>query len=404
MPSHVGASENSSRDALIAATLAAWVAHACSELSARSIASSAGLNASAIYYYFDDLEHLYEVTLSEAIIAAESWIRVRRAALDEPVMITDLPGDAFAPLLASLIDDWCEQARPLAFAWRECQLLAARNPRFAPLRDAWNALWRDFCADICGRFGATWAAEATFFFFDSESLLHLMRSSRTVDRAALDESAQTWTRWMAGRLPSETPWRGVARERARAAETTAEIPEGNLRIIAAAAARLLAANGAGAVTHRLVATTAGLTLGVVSHKCKRTEDLLKLAYSEIYVELTGGLPDRPSRNPAPPEKGAQPDQSRLLAIDELVLAAARGRVGAGLIGLLRYLRGSTSVYTVRERVNCTELESLALAAVYSSIAMGYWRSASRTTGMDAGADYDRFLDGLFSIFAGGSRS
>ena len=403
MPSRMSVSEKSSRDAMIAATVAAWTTHGCSELSARSIASSAGLNASAIYYYFDDLEHLYETAQGEAIAAAESWIRGRHEALEEPVAITDWPGDAFAPLLASLIDDWCEQARPLAFAWRECQLLAARNPRFAPLRDAWNALWRGFCADICRRFRATWAAEATFFFFDSESLLHLMRSNRTVDRAALDESARTWTRWIAGRLPSETPWRRVARERARTAPA-AEIPEGNLRVIAAAAARLLAANGAGAVTHRLVAAAAGLTLGVVSHRCKRTEDLLKLAYSEIYVQLTGGLPDHPSPNPAPPEKGAQPDQSRLLAIDELVLAAARGRVGAGLIGLLRYLRGSTSVYTVRERISCTEPQSMALAAVYSSIAMGYWRSSSRTPGMDAGTDYERFLDGLFAIFGGETRS
>jgi AcrR family transcriptional regulator len=177
------------------------------------------------------------------------------------------------------------------------------------------------------------------------------------------------------------------------------IPEGNLQLIAMAAARLLTQKGAGAVTHRAVAAEAGLTLGVVSHNCKRTGDLLKLAYSEIYVQLTGGLPDRPGANPQVPDKGAQPDLSRMLAIDELVLAVARGRVGEELIGLLRYLRGTTSVHTVRERVKCTEAQSVALAAVYSSIAMGYWRSAGQGPDADAGARYDRFLDALFAAYA-----
>lgn len=386
--------ESSRRRDLVAAVLALWPEQGSGELSARSLALAAGVNASSIYYHFNDLEHLYEVAQTEALTLAAQWADGWRAKLDG---VDGMPLQAFGSLTALLIDDWCEGARALAFAWRECQLLAARNPRFAPPSDAWNALWREFWSDICARFGAAGSAEATTLFFDGESLLHMMRWSRPIDRAALEESARIWIGWLDGQLPEPVPWRVHARVCARAADRTTTIPEGNLQLIAMAAARLLAQKGAGAVTHRAIAAEAGLTLGVVSHNCKRTDDLLKLAYSEIYVQLTGGLPDRSDLQA--PDKGAQPDLSRMLAIDELVLAVARGRVGGDLVGLLRYLRGSTSVHTVRERVTCTEAQSVALAAVYSSIAMGYWRSTARAKGADAGARYDRFLDKLFAVYA-----
>ena len=388
--------ESSKRRDLVAAVLALWPEQGSGELSARSLASAAGVNASAIYYHFNDLEHLYEAAQAEALMLAAQWADGWRARLDG---VDDMPMQAFGSLTALLIDDWCEEARTLAFAWRECQLLAARNPRFAAPRDAWSALWRDFWADLCARFGAAASAEAATLFFDGEGLLHMMRWRRPVDRAALEESARIWAAWLDGRLPEPAPWRVHARACARATDRATTIPEGNLQSIAIAAARLLAQKGAGSVTHRAVAAEAGLTLGVVSHNCRRTEDLLKLAYSEIYVQLTGGLPDRPGGNPQVPDKGAQPDLSRMLAIDELVLAGARGRVGEGLIGLLRYLRGSTSVHTIRERVRCTEDQSVSLAAVYSSIAMGYWRSSAKEEDAHAGVEYDRFLDRLFTAYA-----
>lgn len=383
------------RRELIAAVLALWSEQGSGELSARSLASAAGVNASSIYYHFNDLEHLYEAAQAEALTLAAQWADRWHAKLDG---VDGMPLQAFGSLTALLIDDWCEGERALAFAWRESQLLAARNPRFAPLRDAWTALWRGFWLNICARFGAAASAEAAMLFFDGEGLLHMMRWSRPIDRAALEEAARTWAGWLDGRLPEPVPWRVHARTCAGAADRTMAIPEGNPQLIAIAAARLLAHKGAGSVTHRAVAAEAGLTLGVVSHNCKRTDDLLKLAYSEIYVQLTGGLPDRPGETPQAPDKGVQPDLSRMLAIDELVLAVARGRVGEELVGLLRYLRGSTSVHTVRERVKCTEAQSIALATVYSSIAMGYWRSSEKAGNTDAGAEYDRFLDRLFSAY------
>jgi AcrR family transcriptional regulator len=371
------------------------MAQGSGELSARGLAAIAGANASAIYYYFDDLEHLYEATQRVAIAEASDWIAARRDALLSGLTASNLPPAALGSLLAQLIDAWCEEARPLAFAWRECQLLAARNPRFAPLRAEWAKLWREFFDALCPRLGAAAAAEATWLFFDGESLLHLMRWNRTIDRAALDESCMNWGRWIGGMLPCETPWRLHARERARGTLSSVSIPDGNGAAVAEGAAALLATRGLGAVTHRAVATQAGLTLGAVSHVCKRTDDLLRLAYARIYLQLTGGRPDRlDAKTPVtPPPADATPAEARLLAIDELILAVARGRAEPGLIGMLRYLRGTTSIHTVRERIACSETQSIALAAILSSIGMGFWRTSPAH---DDVAAYDAFLDRLFA--------
>lgn len=380
---------------LVAAVRAAWMARGCGELSARGIAAAAGLNASAIYYHFDDLEHLYEAAQHAALDDAGRWIAARRNVLEDVGAEFAMGPAAMAALLDSWIDDWCESARPLAFAWRECQLLAARVPRFAPVLVRWQSLWAALWRDVCARFGAADAAQLTGFYFDSEALLHMMRWNRDIDRAALAESAATWAGWIEGRCPGAMPWRDVARSRARERLRIAEVPSGNSLRVARAAAQVLAENGAGAVTHRAVAAVSGLTLGVVSHNARRTEDLLSLAYSAIYLSLTGALP-HDQRSAAPPPGGDAPGKGEMLAIDELILAVARGRADPSLAGLLRFLRGSTSVFTVQERVACSEPQSRALAVVYSSIALGYWRARR---GDDAGDsdDYERFNAQLFGL-------
>lgn len=392
--------ETSRRDQFVRATLLSWMDQGSGELSARGLAAIAGVNASAIYYYFDDLEHLYDAAQRAAIAQASDWIAQRRDTLILELQATDLPPSALGSFLAQLTDAWCEDARPLGFAWRECQLLAARNPRFAPLRVEWATLWRAFFAAICPRFGAAAATEASFLFFDGESMLHLMRWHPTIDRAALDESCATWGRWIGGNLPGDTPWRLHARARARATLSGVAIPDGNGAAVAEAAAALLAARGLGAVTHRAVAAQAGLTLGAVSHVCRRTDDLLRLAYAQIYLQLTGGAPDRlDAASPAtPPTSDPTSAEARLLALDELILAVARGRAEPGLVGMLRYLRGTTSIHTVRERVRCSESESIALAAVLSSIGMGFWRTSPAH---DDPSAYDGFLDRLFAPLSAG---
>ena len=56
-------------------------------------------------------------------------------------------------LLAALIDQWCEEQRRLAFAWRECQLIAAREDRYGPVAQRWTTMWRNFWEEVCARCG-----------------------------------------------------------------------------------------------------------------------------------------------------------------------------------------------------------------------------------------------------------
>ena len=101
--------------------------------------------------------------------------------------------------------------------------------------------------------------------------------------------------------------------------------------IAEAAADVLAQEGMAALTHRAVATRAGLTLGVVSYNFRSSAELVRAAFEMIYrkaVESGGGtvpeavtLTDEQllARYSNPP-----PSNDRILpAIDELMLAAAR---------------------------------------------------------------------------------
>lgn len=373
---------------LVEATLDAWCEQSSGELSARSIAARIGSNASGIYYHFDDLEHLYESSQAAALALAEQWCAVHVAGLDGSAGVSEMPGEALGPLLAMLIDDLCEGHRRIAFAWRQCQLMAARGPRFAPLRDRWTALWRGFWEDVCGRFGLQEQAWLTALFFDGESYLHLMRWSRVADRACLEEMTTGWSAWLTGRTGVAAPWRAHARAQARRAELGL-LPEGTQRQVAAAAAGLLAHGGAGSVSHRTVAAASGLTLGMVSHQCRRTDDLLRVAFSEIYWRLTGAPLTGPDPSePLPAVPGSQHGgQSQLLAIDELILAVARGQAEAELAPRLRYLRGSTSRRTVMEQLGPDVGEAVLEGAIYSSVMMALGRATFHRTEEEAMADY-----------------
>ncbi|MFD2429191.1 hypothetical protein ACFSUK_15800 [Sphingobium scionense] len=102
----------------------------------------------------------------------------------------------FPALFAALIDQWCEEARRLAFAWRECQLIAARELRYVPVCDHWAAMWRAFWEEICTRCGHPGRGAHTAYLFDGEASLHLMRWRRPVDRAALEEVCAGWNDWL----------------------------------------------------------------------------------------------------------------------------------------------------------------------------------------------------------------
>lgn len=389
-------------DMLIEATQSLWCRGGSSELSARTLAAAAGLSPSLIYYYFDDVEHLYLAAQTDSIAAAGQWCDAQVAmleALGEP-----LASDAFAPVLAQLTDSFCTEQRALAFAWRECQLLAARDPLFQVPRRTWNELWRHFWQRVCACFALRDAADMVHYFFEGEGFLHLMSWNRAADRAALDETARAWVDWLTDRPCREAPWRRRLVAQAREGAEAAEVLDDTRQRIAAAAAKLLLERGAGAINHRAVAAQAGLTLGVVSHKCKRTDDLLRLAHVEVYRGLTEGFSRLPETEGQAKLETAQ--HLQVLALDELIIAVARGRAERGFALQLRYLRGATTRRLLTRTGDMADSADGVLdlaAAIYSGVMMGATRALADLPPDEAEPALGSIHDSVLQLLAGKGR-
>lgn len=358
---------------LAEAVLEGWSTKASGELSARTLAADAGITASSIYYYFSDMEHLYEAAQMHAIAEARLWCNAQIQALSTPREAGGLPVAALGTLLAAIIDDLCTEQRRIAFAWRECQLLAARQPRFSPLLEQWDVMFRKLCTAICNLADLDRAADLTYFFFEGESLFHLIRQNRIQDRAALEEMTAGWADWMEGKVPVRAPWRLHLWKQAQL-----QLPVDSAQVndrIAKAAARLLVEHGVAGITHRAVAAEAGMTLGVVAHHCRRAADLLEQAYGAIYQELTGNRLEEASSNPPDPSLGI-PSRRQMLGVEELVLAVARGRTDTAFAARLRYLRGTTSSSVVESRIGISGENAVLISTILSNTLIGLLRNVA----------------------------
>ncbi|MCG2840898.1 hypothetical protein L6Q21_07885 [Sandaracinobacter sp. RS1-74] len=360
---------------LIEAVLESWCSHSSGEISARMLAGKAGIATSAIYYHFENLEQLYQAAQVKSLGDARHWCEAQIQTFLAIKRNGLLSRSAFGSLLAAIIDDLCTVQRQAAFAWRECQLLAARRPGFAPLLAEWDSLFRRLCKELCAVVGLGHASALTFYFFESESLFHLIRWNRLLDRAALDEIASGWASSIQGKPPLHAPIRVHLWKRAQEAlpVATARTHES----IARAAAKLLIEQGVSGITHRAVAAEAGLTLGVVAHQCHRAADLLEQAYGAIYLQLTGNRLEE-ARNTPPDQALGVPSLLQMLAIQELVLAVARGRTDAAFATSLRYLRGTTSSHTVEGRLGLKGENSVLVATILSNTMIGLLRNAGET--------------------------
>jgi AcrR family transcriptional regulator len=376
---------------LVEAVLQLWCEFGTGEISTRMLAGATALPASGIYYHFANVEQLYLAAQRRAIEAARTWCDAQFTMLD--AVADDLPAEALGAVLANTIDSFCEQERKLAFAWRECQILATRDECFRPPCERWHELWCSFWQRMCARLGLGDDAQQVRFFFDGESFLHLMRWNRTADRAALDEMAVGWVRWLTSRVSHAAPWRAALRSFAQRSAPGGEELDASARKVAAAAARLLIDGGAAAVTHRAVAATADMTLGTVSHKCRRTNDLLRLAYAEVYRSLTGRSPFREDA-PADgePAAAAVAPRAELVALDELLIAVARGRADRDLALQLRYLRGSSTRLVMTQRGFAGDGRLDLISAIFSSVMMGAGRELTGISESELEAAMTRLHD------------
>lgn len=366
----------SSLHRFIQATLDAWEHHGQAATSARSLALAASLPVSSLYHHFGSLEHLFLSAQDHALADAERWCAAQINAIAGTQALSP---DTFPALLAALIDDWSHQQRRAAFAWRECHLLATGAACYLPALDAWCRLWTGFWGEICARCGLGEHSQPTAIFFDSESLLHLMRWRRPVDRACLDETCRGWALWLAGSLAPEGPWRGYARSEAIRTMPDIPIRGGMTELIARAAADAIERRGISGLTHRGVAALAGVSLGVVSYNFRTSADLARAAFEMIYRRILpiGDEPVPIVTDAADVADGfAQFDRSHSLlrAIDELLLAVARDPSLQPFAPQLRYLRGRSSGPVLQAMIGDGRTISPLDAALFSGFSSGFRRA------------------------------
>lgn len=397
----IDGAKRSTADRLIDVALAAWESHGYAGISARALAQAADQPVSSIYYHFDDLERLLITSQQWAVRHARQWcerqLKTMPAATDG-----DAARKVMAPLMAALIHDWSVNHRALAFAWRECQLVAARNRKFAPVLEDWNALWGDFWRQVSARYAMPDYARLNYYLFDGEGFLHLIKGDPVADAACLIELCQGWGDWLAGRPAAEGPWRRQARLTASATTATI-IPEGAIpERIAHAAANLVARHGPGGLTHRAVAAEAKLTLGAVSYHCRTSADLMHLAYETVYWRAMGqdvapvsGISGKDYEDLREATLGAEetPEMAlSRLAMNELILAVARDSTLKGLAPTLRYLRGRKSRNYLAVILGSTEDVSPLEAAMLSDVAFARSRGYFGMTAADRMAARERDLD------------
>lgn len=394
--------ESAAADRLVEVALGAWEQRGYAGISARAIAQGAEQPVSSIYYHFTDLEHLLMASQNCALELARDWCAHQLAAM--PAVMTPA-ADAMPPLMSALIQNWSVDNRRLAFAWRECQLIATRNDSYMPALHGWNTMWTEFWEEICGRCGIPELSRLSQFMFDGEGFLHLIRGEAVVDAACLIELCRGWGEWLAGRPAVEGPWRRHARLAAeQAAQAMSALDGGVAERIAVAAADLVTREGPAGLTHRAVAAESGLTLGAISYHFRTSADLIQLAFEMVYRRAMVRN-DEPAPVAIRSRKDYEDFRQRTigredspemllsrLALHELLVAVARDNTLKGFAAQLRYLRGRTSRNYLAMLLGPEEAGSPFEAALLSNISFGRSRACIGLTPAERLAARARDLD------------
>ncbi|WP_052505504.1 TetR family transcriptional regulator [Novosphingobium sp. P6W] len=373
----------SSYDRLVATVQGQWEEQGGAAISARRISVAAGVPVSSIYHHFESLEHLLVAAQQAQLVRARAWCKGMLAQAE------GLPGcpEAFAGFFAEAIDDWAIRQRDLAFAWRECRLLAGDNTLFDAAGREWDQLWAEFWQEASERFALGQCAGIADRMFENESFLHMLRWRRLVDRAGLDEMARTLGALFCRKPLPPTPWREFAREEAIRSMPTLPQRDPMAAQIVTAAAELIGTSGVASLTHRMVAERAGLTLGMVSHKFKTKSVLMEAAFEGLYSANLERMQAGPGGAAI---YGAQDVVSGIVHLlrtgasargsNELFVAVARD-ASLRQFGLqLRYLRGRTSRSMLQGLLGPDRPVGIVEAALFSGFTASLIRSFA-----DAGA-------------------
>jgi len=372
---------------LVGTVWSLWETGGNTAISARSLARQSGIPISTIYNHFaslDDVLYLaQERALAEARLWCDSQMEQLSPAVEQPESIsvpTAAPtASGLDAIMAAIIDEWVRGQRHLCFAWREGLLLARREPRYLPIWRGWRDLWAEFWHAVCSRFGLGEFGEWTSFIFESEATLHMLSWRRVLDRACLDELCTGWVTWLSGQRAPDGPWRSLARQIALASSPAPAVYDEMTQRVALAAAEVVERRGVANLTHRSVAASAGVSLGVVSSRFRTSADLLHAAFEMIYSALSGqrSIAIAASQEAAGTSERTDTVQAATLvrqahrwAVDELMLATAREPSFQSMAPQMRYLRGRSARNLLGAKAQMSWLD----AALLSGFTAGMQRA------------------------------
>jgi AcrR family transcriptional regulator len=260
------ADEDSRRDRMIQAAAQLVSQQGIAAASARSVAAAIGAAPSAVNYNFGGMEQLLSLAFEHGAVQTATWLQARAREIQA------LPAtpDGAAQALVHVLSEWTTDARSLALLYQESLAAGAGTGAAA----GWTRLWRDFWSAAAATLGLDpTEGRLLHVFFESEALYHLSTWSPALERSVLAETCDHFAAtWLGAPRRAE---RGalVLAERSAGARAHGSVAPAALRI-AEAAAEVVEDRGLSGLTHRAVATRAGVTTGSVTHHFRSIEDLV----------------------------------------------------------------------------------------------------------------------------------
>ncbi len=368
---------------LVYALSTLWESHSQAEISVRMISAKAGSSVSAIDYHFGGLEHLFAKAQADAILRAQAWMEQTEAE------VASLSGDTLdlsgkACLIASVIDNWARNQRPLAFAWREAHAAARDNSHLLACHQRWNALWSRFWENVSHSLDLSTHAEMIALFCDGEATQHLLSWRTTLDRALLDETVTIFLHFITNTPLPKSHVRIAHRDLANRSYKQAYEREARETPYEDAAAELLREEGLAALTFRAVAKRADTTLGTINYHFGSRSEMVRCALRRLYekqvsqavsdLALEQGLPslELQSLIVARLADGKEP---LLRALDEIILYISRAEEHEPMRGVIRNFSDPGGSVILQSLMGNEHEATDGLVAAFSSVCRGYSHAA-----------------------------
>ncbi|WP_300381183.1 TetR/AcrR family transcriptional regulator [Henriciella sp.] len=327
-------------------------------LTLRNLAHTAGISPSLLTYRHGSRDGLLSAVFAEARSADETAWAMREKTFN--ITGTE-PGHLLSIALATVTDSITRTRQTSLMQWI-CFTAAEREPAAKPAAAGWPQLSVDYWTHHFVRLGVDSQLSAPFaaaltgatrigLLADGNPLLlswmndFIIRLCQRIGANPPSPAGDSHTR-----AAVEQTWRDQPRH---APASRSDTPD---RIIDAAAG-LLVSHGPDALTHRLIAEQTGISLSSMTHHFSSLDEIMLYAFERIYdrartassADLPQGINIERLSQEVLPEifRRARARGQESVAMDEVILSAARKSETAPLAGALMAMTGQTSTALLR---------------------------------------------------------